>query len=163
VAQAPEHIDIVVVSGTHRYSERPEPSARKVLPLLVRTSTVEVDELPPAAEVPEDVDGAEPGAAPLLLQAAAKTPAAASGRPTLRASEALLEVSRLFICLPFRWNSGCRLDCLTHLNTALAQWRFAGCAMVSITRKWLGKEIRRSSKMSHQRQLNREQRWGRFR
>jgi hypothetical protein len=81
------------------------------VPLLVRTSIVDADELPPGAEVPEDVEGAEPVAAPLLLQAAAKTPAAASGKPNLSASEPFLEMSRLFICcaFPFAWNSAA--DC----------------------------------------------------
>jgi hypothetical protein len=73
---------------------------RKDLPLLVCRSTVAVDELVPAADVPddaddagadaddgddgEDADDAEPE--PPELQAASTTPAAASGSPNLIAS-----------------------------------------------------------------------------
>ena len=105
VAQASEHIDIVVVSGTHRYSERPEASVRNVLPLLVRASTVEADVLCAAADVDEGADGAA-AYEPPELQAAAKTPAAASGRPNLSANEIFLEVGKLVICCAFLsdWN-----------------------------------------------------------
>ena len=82
---------------------------RKDVPLLVRTSTVAADELAPAADVPEDADGAEDAddaepCAPPELQAAARIPAAASGAPSLRASEIFLDTSTLFICcaFPFR-------------------------------------------------------------
>jgi hypothetical protein len=80
--------------------------------LLVCTSTVAAAELAPA---PEDDDGAEDaedddgaGVAddaelcePPELQAAARTPAAASGTPNFRASETFLDASNLFICCAF--------------------------------------------------------------
>jgi hypothetical protein len=79
---------------------------RKLAPLAVRTSTVADVELAVAdvelavADVPEDADGAELCALP-ELQAAARTPAAASGAPSLRASETFLDASSLFICYAF--------------------------------------------------------------
>ena len=102
VVQAPEHIDIVLLSGVHKYNERPEPSVRNVLPLLVRTSMVEADELSAAADVGDGAEACEPPE----LQAAAKTPAAASSSPSLRASEIFLDVRRLIICCAFlsSWN-----------------------------------------------------------
>lgn len=126
VAHEPEHIDFVLVSGTHRYSDRPALSVRKVVPLLVRTSTVDADEPPPG---PWDAGGAEgpwPAACdtgggagadaevlePLEVHAAAKTAAAASGKPTFTASGAAFAASRLDICCIFlpNWNTKCNAN-----------------------------------------------------
>jgi hypothetical protein len=112
---------------------------RKDLPLLVRTSTVAADELVPAADVADD-DGADDDAAdddaadaelcePPELQAAARTPAAASGRPNLRASETFLDDRMLFICCAFPSNgipSARRIPCITqYANAAKAvRWMF---------------------------------------
>jgi hypothetical protein len=87
----------MLVSGTHKYSERPELSVRKLVPPLVCTSTVADDELAPAPD-----DTGEPGAAEewlelCALQAVARTAAATRGALTLSASEALLDDSKLFI------------------------------------------------------------------
>jgi hypothetical protein len=84
---------------------------RNEVPLPVCTSTVADDELPAAADVPEDAedepapdvddaDDAEP-CEPPELQAAARTPAAAIGAPILRASEPFLDANSLFICCAF--------------------------------------------------------------
>jgi hypothetical protein len=79
---------------------------RKLVPLPVCTSTVAADEPPAAAgedagaDVPADAGvDAEPFVP--LLQAAARTAAAAIGRPILRANEILLDSSSLFICCAF--------------------------------------------------------------
>jgi hypothetical protein len=123
VAHAPEHVDILLVSGTHKYSERPEPSVRKLFPLLECTSTVIADELPPAAdELPPAAadDAGEAGAdeellePPPELQAATRTAAPASGKPSFNANEAFLDDSKLSICcdspstteFDSGWNSG---------------------------------------------------------
>jgi hypothetical protein len=89
---------MVFVSEANRYSERPELSVRKLVPLLVCTSTIDADELPPAADDAEEagVDG-EP-CVPLLQ--AVRTVAAARGPPTRIANEALLDAGRLIIAVP---------------------------------------------------------------
>jgi hypothetical protein len=110
---------------------------RKDLPLLVCRSTVAVDELVPAADVPddaddaddaddgddgddgEDADDAEPE--PPELQAASTTPAAASGSPNLIASEIFPDDSGLFMgcacAFPFRRSTE-RMPCTTQYATA---------------------------------------------
>lgn len=99
VAHAPEHVDFVLVSGTHKYSDRPEPSVRKLVPLPECTSTVAVDELPPAAADDAGKSGAdeELPEPPPELQAATKTAAPASGKPSFNANEVVLDESRLII------------------------------------------------------------------
>jgi hypothetical protein len=86
VAHAPEQVDFVLVSEPNRYSERPALSVRKLVPLLVCTSTVAVEVVPPddgaaGAELLELLEPPE-------LQAAARMPAAASGPPIFSASVA---------------------------------------------------------------------------
>lgn len=104
VAHPPEQVDFVLVSGTQRYNERPEPSVKKLAPWLVRTSTVIADEPSP--------DGADAGAAAALPDpdpepeppephAAAKMPTAASGTPNLTASGIFLSEGKLLICCAF--------------------------------------------------------------
>ena len=117
VAHPPEHVDLVLVSGTHRYRDRPELSVRKLWPLLLCTSTVAAADPPAAADDADDageagVDGEL--LEPPELQAAARTAAAARGRPTRSATDAFLDENRLLICCdcPFEhgtqsgWNSG---------------------------------------------------------
>jgi hypothetical protein len=71
---------------------------RKDVPLPLRTSTVAADEPPAAAREAEDAGADVPAdagadAEPFvpLLQAAARTAAAASGRPIFRAGETFLD------------------------------------------------------------------------
>jgi hypothetical protein len=71
----------------------PVPSVRKVVPLLVRTATVEAAKWCAAAD---GADGAEACELP-ELQAAAMAPAAASGSPSLSASGIFVEVRGLII------------------------------------------------------------------
>jgi hypothetical protein len=93
------------------------------------------DELAPAAGAADDAD--DPPELPELpeLQAAARTPAAASGRPNLRAIETFLDDSNLFICcaFSFRWNTERPAKCLAPLNTPPPQRQFDQCAMSCIT------------------------------
>jgi hypothetical protein len=125
---------MVLVSGTHRYSERPLPSVRKLLPPLACTSTVG-DALPPAAgdagEVGDAGEAGDDGEAagvdgellePPELQAAARIAAAASGPPIRIANEALLDESRLFICCagPSRWNTECLVQMPSNSQYATA-------------------------------------------
>jgi hypothetical protein len=104
----------------------------------VCTSTVAAEELAPAADVPEDADDADDAAPcePPELQAAARTAAAAIGRPILRANEVLLDSSSLFICcaFPFGGNIERSGECLAPLNTSSPQMKFGGYAMSHITR-----------------------------
>jgi hypothetical protein len=98
VAHAPEQVDFVALSEANRYSARPEPSVRKLFPLLVCTSTVVAAEAPAAAEDP-GVTAELPDAAE--LQAVASTAAAASGTPTRTAKETFFGVTSLFISCAF--------------------------------------------------------------
>ena len=131
VAHAPEHVDFVLVSGTHKYSERPELSVRKLVPPLVCTSTVIADELAPAADDTGEAGAEEEWPELCELQAPARTAAAARGAPTLSASEALLDESKLFIygeppsdleSIP-EWKSGVN----TSVNTSTAQKEGVRC------------------------------------
>jgi hypothetical protein len=118
--------------------------------LAVCTSTVAADEPPAvaadeppavAADEPPAVAGdAEDGGADAepfvpLLQAAARTPATASGTPNLRASETLLDDSRLFIllCLSFPVEYRALGECRAPIDTPRPQKQFGGCPMFHIT------------------------------
>jgi hypothetical protein len=92
------------------------------------------DELAPAAGGADDADDDDPPELP-ELQAAARTPAAASGRPNLRAIETFLDDSNLFICcaFSFRWNTERSAKCLAPLNTPPPQRQFDRYAMSHIT------------------------------
>jgi hypothetical protein len=119
--------------------------------LLVCRSTVAVDELVPAADVPddaddaddadvpddgddgEDADDAEPE--PPELQAASTTPAAASGSPNLIASGIFPDDnSGLFMGCAYAFLSGgVSSECLAPLNTPPPQRQFDRYAMSHIT------------------------------
>jgi hypothetical protein len=120
---------------------------RKDVALLVRTSTVAAVELAPAADVAADelepaadaagVDdaGAAAPCEPPELQAAARTPAAASGTPNLRTSATFLDNRRLFICCVFSFPVEYRAlgECLAPLNTSPPQRPFGRCPMSHVT------------------------------
>ena len=118
------------------------------MPLLVRTSIVAVDDRAPTRGIADEDDDADDDAddgaeifVPPELHAAARTPAAASGAPNLRASKILLDPTRLFICCAFSFSVGIQApmeyrtlgECLAPFNTPPPPRQFGGCPMSHIT------------------------------
>jgi hypothetical protein len=122
--------------------------------LLDRTSTVVADELPPAAadELPPAAaeDAGEAGAdeellePPPELQAATRTAAPASGKPSFNATDAFLDDSKLSICCdsPFdhgiRFRIEIRLPCTAQYAETARAVQYGAMRNVTV---WLATEL----------------------
>jgi hypothetical protein len=106
LAHAPVHSDLFMLSLSHRYTERPDPSVRYV-PAEPDLVLITVPEPVALLELEADALALDPdplGLVLLLLLHAAASSAAASGTPSLTPTDSFVR-NELLIFIPSVWSS----------------------------------------------------------